>query len=168
VTRSRPPFRLALEQLIDAFARAVLDVVRAATLGEILDLGATPNLGPSRASPVEAKATRAPSRSRPRRATRGPRAPNAVARGEAPPEAPDDVEEPASVGTEINGLALLASLEDQAAVHGRPEPDLPPPAPAAPPPVVAPIATPARVLRAGEDVLRSGAGTVVIRRRRAS
>jgi hypothetical protein len=80
-----------------------------------------------------------------------------------------DNEPPASAGTEIDAVGMLASLEGQAAVlEERPSP-LPSILMTVPAADIAPtIALSAVARRAGEEILRTAGGGVVLRRRRGT
>ncbi len=166
VTRNRKPLRLALEQLTDALVRAVIEAVHQATIGDILDFALSSPPAPAPRFAVAREPTLPalrPGRSRPAsgRASRSSRS--------AEDAASVYVEGPPQEGTEINGLEMLTSLEAQAeAVQRRPQKKPVPLLDAPSPPEVARAAHSDHALRQGESVLRSGAGTVVIRRRRAS
>jgi hypothetical protein len=165
--------RKALDRLTQDFAQSVVAAVRGATLGEFLSLQDRSDV---RALPQkETRMTRLHAARRALRAhrLRGRPAPAHeevfFTQSEPASDRADVPDEPPSPGTEIDAVAMLASLEGQAAVlEERPSP-VPPILLTVPAADVGPtIALSAAAARAGEEILRTAGGSLVLRRRRGT
>jgi len=170
VTQSRTPFRLALEELTETFAQAVLDAVRDATIRQLLEIDAPPVRRAARTTTIPAPLETPPEPTNGAAVVR-PRKPRTERRTDldepsraisAPPESA------LAAGTEIDALAMLASLEPQTAAFDTPAvAERPAPMPAEPP-IVEPPAIVALAPQPGEDLLHTATGSIVLRRRRTS
>jgi hypothetical protein len=163
----RTPFRATLDRLVQEFAHAVVQAACKATLADILGMPEraehTIARAPARREPLATPPAKAARRRKPRE-THAPGAKAAPTPVVAEPEMAE--------GTEIDAQALLASIDrvpPPRAHEGAASPAIfEPPAAAPPPPPPSERRTaPVPALREGEQAVRTGAGHVVLRRRRA-
>ena len=160
----RTPFRATLDRLTQEFAHAVVQAVCKATLAEVLGMPDREERPVARPAARPAPRPVAPASPAPRRSARTART-KPLAPASPVPE-PEMAE-----GTEIDAQALLAAIDREPAAAARGRDEARPPTPLVEPPPAAPPSerrsTPSPPLRDGEQAMRTGAGHVVLRRRRS-